>query len=141
MFQKLNIILNFVALLTLLLVEIGAIAQENKEVEQFQESILKQINPNNKITNTKYSDTHQESSKTLTKDTTVTPAPITPSNTSSSQQNNHYFIKDNTNGHLTNKERLELERLDRVNTLEKSVGITRHLNKFPTFFPRVDPPK
>ena len=51
MFQKLNIILNFVALLTLLLVEIGAIAQENKEVEQFQESILKQINPNNKITN------------------------------------------------------------------------------------------
>lgn len=141
MFQKLNIILNFVALLTLLLVEIGAIAQENKEVEQFQQSILKQINPNDKIANTKYSPTPQESSKRLTKDNTVAPSPITPSNTSSSQQNNPYFNADDTNEHLTNKERLKLERLNRVHTLQKSLGKTRSQNNCPTLFPRVDPPK
>ena len=148
MVQKLNIILNFVALLTLLLVEIGAIAQENKETEQFQQSIMKQVHHDDKVTNTKHSSTKQESNETLTKDNTVAPSPITPSNTSYSPQNNPYTNADNTNNHLTNQDRLRLERLGRVNTLQKSLGKTRHQNNSPTYtdpnhpmFPRVDPPK
>lgn len=145
MFQKLSIILNFIVLLTSLLVEIGAVAHESKDIDQLQKSIMKQNHPNTKVTNTKHSPALQKSSKTLAKDNIVVPSFIIDEealiattslkpNISYSQQNNPYINANGASSYLTNKDRIRLERLDRVHTLNKSLGKTRrYQDNFPIY--------
>ena len=135
MFKKLSIILNFIVLLASLLVEIGASAHESKDIDQLQKAIMKQNHPNTKVTSTKYSPAWQKSRKTSAKDDIVVPSFIIDEEAlfattsfkpkiSYSQQNTPYINANSTNNYLTNKDRIRLERVDRVNTLNKSLGKT-----------------
>lgn len=164
MFQKLSITLNVIVLLTSLLVVMDAMAQENKDIDQFQQSIMKQNHHNVKVTNIQYFPTLKKSSKVLTKDNIVVPSFIIDEeafcdtlnlkktttlkpNTLYSQQNNPYLNATSPSNYLNNRDRIRLERLDKVNTLKKSLGKTQYCpDNFPiykdpndTMFLKIDP--
>ena len=137
MFQKLGVILNSIILLTSLLVVVCAFAQEDKNIELLKQPEIKQSSPNQCATNSKHPPTNTKLTKALPKDNMVIGSPVISDYTLLSapnfkslkphqlylQTNNPYI--NNTNQqiyYLNNKDRLKRERLDKTNTLEKSLG-------------------
>lgn len=137
MFQKLGVILNLIVLLTLGSIAIGAVAQDDKNIAPLQQSTIKQSDITLRLKDTKHLPNTLKSNKATAKRNVIIGSSVIDEEASpfsldcsppkpdmlNLKADNPYT--NNTNQqiyYLNNKDRIKLERLDKANTLEKSLG-------------------